>query len=90
MPVRRYLVPFAAGVAVGAVVHKYWPEIQEAAGPTLKRGFARGSDLLDRARTALWEQSEQFADLVAEIREEEAAAQRAAASPAPPPAEPPL
>jgi hypothetical protein len=83
MSIGRYVVPFAAGVAVGAVLHKYWPELQEAAGPQLKKGLARGSEPFDRAKTALWEQSEQFADLVAEIREEEAAAARGA-SPEPP------
>jgi hypothetical protein len=69
----RVLVPFAAGVAVGVVIHKYWPQIREAAGPIVRRGLRGGSGAMDRARTAFWEQSEKFSDLVAEIREEDAA-----------------
>ncbi len=67
----KYLLPFAAGVAVGVVLHKYWPQIKEAGGPRLEKGLRSGSGLMDRARTALWEQREKFSDLVAEIREEE-------------------
>jgi hypothetical protein len=77
---KKYVVPFAAGVAVGAALHKYWPELEEAGGPRLRRGLKLGSRLVERARTALWEQGEKLADLVAEIREEEEAAA--------PPAEP--
>jgi hypothetical protein len=69
----RYLVPFAAGVAVGVLVHKYWPQIRELAGPSVKKGLRGGSGFVDRARTAFWEQSEKFSDLIAEIREEESA-----------------
>jgi hypothetical protein len=72
--VSRIVVPFAAGVAVGVVLHKYWPQIREAAGP----GLARGSRLFDRVRTRFWEQGEKFADLVAEIREEEELARKGA------------
>jgi hypothetical protein len=80
--VSRYLVPFAAGVAVGVTVHKYWPQIKEAAGPSLEKGLAEGERLFERARTAFWEQSEKFSDLVAEIREEEEAAARSGPPPA--------
>jgi hypothetical protein len=83
VPVRRYLVPFAAGVAVGIAVHKYWPQIKQAGGPALEKGLSRGGRLLDRARASLWEQSEKFSDLVAEIREEEEAAAKGSAPPAP-------
>jgi len=69
--VTRILVPFAAGIAVGVVLHKYWPQIQEAIGPGARKGLARGSGILDRARTRFWEQSEKFSDLIAEIREED-------------------
>jgi hypothetical protein len=72
--VSRYVVPFVAGVAVGAAVHKYWPQIQKAAGPRVGRGLSRASGLMDRAR--FWEQSEKFSDLIAEIREEDEAAAR--------------
>jgi hypothetical protein len=84
MPVRRYLVPFAAGVAVGITAHKYWPQIQEAAGPSLQKGLAEGERLFERARTAFWEQSEKFSDLVAEIREEEEALGKSGPTPVPP------
>jgi hypothetical protein len=67
----RYLVPFAAGVAVGIVVHKYWPEIKQRGGPTLKRVVAEGTKAFEKGREQFWEQSERFSDLVAEIREEE-------------------
>jgi hypothetical protein len=50
-PIRNYLVPFAAGVAVGVVLHKYWPQIKEAAGPSFEKSLARGGRLLDRARS---------------------------------------
>lgn len=77
----RYAVPFAAGVAVGVALHKYWPQIKEAAGPTARKGLEQGSGLLDRAKTAFWEQSEKFADLVAEIREEDEAASKGTGGP---------
>ena len=67
----RYLLPFAAGVAVGVALHKYWPQIREAGGPRLQKGLRAGAGLAERARASLWEQGEKFADLVAEIREEE-------------------
>lgn len=82
--VSRYVVPFVAGVAVGVALHKYWPQIQEAAGPRFGRGLSRASGLVDRLRARFWEQSEKFSDLIAEIREEEEAAARRA--PEPPPA----
>lgn len=81
--VTRILVPFAVGVAVGIAIHKYWPQIREFGGPGLARGLKGGSGLFDRARTAFWEKSEQFADLVAEIREEESAGKPPPAPPAP-------
>lgn len=79
-PWTRYLVPFAAGIAVGALAHKYWPQIRELAGPSVKKGLRGGSGLVEKARTTLWEQSEKFSDLIAEIREEEAAAKPVAQS----------
>lgn len=82
--VRRYVVPFAAGVAVGVALHRYWPEIRRSAGPRLDRVLARGSGFVDRARTSFWEQSEKFSDLIAEIREEdEAATKRREPEPSP-------
>jgi hypothetical protein len=83
----RYLVPFAAGVAVGVLAHKYWPQIREAVGPAAKKGLRGGSGLVDRARTAFWEKSEKFSDLIAEIREEEEAKAKGP-TPPPPPTEP--
>lgn len=79
----RYFLPFAAGVAVGVLVHKYWPQIREIAGPSVKKGLKGGSGLVDRARSALWEQSEKFSDLIAEIRDEEAAGKPPQVEPAP-------
>lgn len=84
MSVRRFVVPFVAGVAVGVAVHKYWPQIQEAAGPRFGRNLSRASGLVDRIRTRFWEQSEKFSDLIAEIREEEEAAARQGPEPVPP------
>lgn len=84
MSVRRYLVPFAAGVAVGILVHKYWPHIKKATGPSLEEGLSQGKRLLGRARETLQEQSEKFSDLVAEIREEEEAAAKGEPTKAPP------
>ena len=80
----RYLLPFAAGVAVGVVLHKYWPEIREKAGPGARRVSADGRKILERGRAVFWEQREKFADLVAEIRDEEEGA--AKGEPPPPPA----
>ena len=82
MNLTKYLVPFAAGVAVGVLLHKYWPQIRDAGGPRLEKGMRTGSGLVDRARTAFWEQSEKFSDLIAEIREEEGA--KAPVEPPPP------
>ena len=83
--VTRLLVPFVVGVAVGVAIHKYWPQIRDAGGPRLEKGLRAGGGLVDRARTAFWEQSEKFSDLIAEIREEEAAR-----APAGPPGGPPV
>jgi hypothetical protein len=81
----RVLAPFAAGVAAGVLLHKYWPQIREAGGPQLEKAMREGSRLFDKGREQFWEKSEKFADLVAEIREEEEARAKA-----PPPApEPP-
>jgi len=85
-PWTRYLAPFAAGVAVGVVLHKYWPQIRELGGPGLEKAVKRGSDLVERGREQLWEKSEKFADLIAEIREEEQQ-KKAGPSPVPPPPE---
>lgn len=79
----KYLLPFAAGVAVGVALHKYWPQIKEAGGPRLEKGLKTGSGMLDRARASFWEQSEKFSDLIAEIREEDAAKVRPPEPPAP-------
>ena len=39
MPVlRRYVLPFAAGVAVGVAAHKYWPKIEPRARKALSAG----------------------------------------------------
>jgi hypothetical protein len=72
MAIGRYLLPFAAGFAAGALVQKNWPKIVEVGGPMARRALAGGSTLFERGRRALGEQSEKFSDLVAEIREEEA------------------
>ena len=80
MSIGRYLAPFALGVAAGVLLHKYWPQIQEAGGPTLKGVVRGGTSALEKGRAAFWEQSEKFSDLIAEIREEETSAK------APPPA----
>ena len=83
-PWTRYLAPFAVGIAVGVALHKYWPKIKEVGGPTVKKLVREGSTLVEKGREQLWEQSEKFSDLVAEIREEEAAEKVPAT---PPPAE---
>jgi hypothetical protein len=70
-PVARYLAPFAVGVAVGVLLHKYWPQIREAGGPTAKKVVRETTTLFERARGRFWEQSEKFSDIIAEIREEE-------------------
>ena len=80
----RYLVPFAAGVAVGVAVHKYWPQISERAGPGARRVAADGKKMFQRGRAAFWEKSEQFSDLIAEIRDEEQAAAKVEPPPVPP------
>ncbi len=77
-PWTRVLVPFAAGVAAGVLLNKYWPQIKEIAGPGARKGLERGSAALDKAKSAFWEQSEKFSDLIAEIRDEEGAAAVAA------------
>lgn len=76
MAVTRVLVPFAVGVTVGVLVHKYRHELLELGGPSMEKRVRAGAGLLGRVRAKVWEQGEKFADLVAEIREEEAAAAR--------------
>lgn len=84
MGISRILVPFAVGVTVGVVVHKYRREILDLGGPRFERAVGRGTGVLGRVRTKLWEQGEKFSDLVAEIRAEEEAA-RTATPPQPAP-----
>jgi hypothetical protein len=71
MSAARFLAPFAVGLAAGAALHKYWPEIKEKGGPTFKKVVKDGSELFEKGRERFWEESEKFSDLVAEIREEE-------------------
>lgn len=89
MAIARYLIPFAAGVAVGATLHKYWPEITKASRPLLRSSLRGGSELLDKGREVVWGQTERLADIISEIREEDEAEARAAAQAAGgPPKEP--
>ena len=74
MSVARVLVPFSAGVAVGVLLHKYWPEIRLAGGPAFAASLNQGSEFVEKGRTAFWEKSERFADVIAEIRDDEATA----------------
>ncbi len=68
MAVTRVLVPFAVGVTVGVLVHKYRHQLLELAGSDVEKALRAG---LGRVKSKLREQGEKFSDLVAEIREEE-------------------
>ena len=78
MAVTRVLVPFAVGVTVGVLVHKYRHQLLELGGPDVEKRLRAG---FGRVKSKLWEQGEKFSDLVAEIREEEAAATRTSPEP---------
>jgi len=80
----RTFAPFAAGVAVGVALHKYWPRIEAAGGPQLKQAAQEGRRLFEKGRQRFWEKSEEFADLVAEIREEDEARAKSPPAPEPP------
>lgn len=73
MSLRQYLVPFAVGVAAGALVARNWEKIRETSRPLLRGAVRGGTNLLEKGREAYHEKSEKFSDLVAEIREEEEA-----------------
>lgn len=75
------VIPFALGVTVGVVVTKNWDRIRDTARPLLRGGLKTGSNLLTKGRELYHEKSEKFADLVAEIREEEDARAKAMAAP---------
>lgn len=68
----KYLIPFLLGVGVGVAVHKNWPKIQLLAGPIAHKALLAGTEMVEKGRESFWTQSEKFADLIAEIREEDA------------------
>jgi len=76
MTFRQFIIPFAAGVAVGFVVAKNWDQIREAVSPVARRIASRSKTAVEHGREKLWEGRERLEDLVAEIREQDA--QRAA------------
>ena len=80
MAIGRFLFPFFAGVAVGALLHKHWPEIKVAAQPLLRSSLRHGSNLLEKGRVAYHAKTERLVDLIEEIRETDAAAAAEAAS----------
>lgn len=77
----RIILPFSAGLAAGVMLHKYWPEISEAGRPLLRASLRSGVNALEKGRSAVWEQSERFSDVISEIREEEEATAKAGGRP---------
>jgi hypothetical protein len=69
---RQFILPFAAGVAVGFVVARNWDQIREVVAPVARRVVRRSRTVVERGREKLWEGRERLEDLVAEIREQEA------------------
>lgn len=64
---------FTLGFGMGAAAVKYWPEIEKRLGPLGKDALAKGLDAVDKAKDLFWEKSEKFADVIAEIKEEQEA-----------------
>jgi hypothetical protein len=83
MSIRQYIVPFALGVAAGALVARNWEKIRDTSRPLLRTALKGSTNLLEKGREAYHQQSEKFSDLIAEIREEEEAKAKGT-PPAPP------
>lgn len=62
---------FTLGFGLGAAASKWWPVIREKAGPLGKELLAKGMDVADKAKDVFWEKSEKFADVIAEIKEDQ-------------------
>ena len=62
---------FTLGFAIGASSQKWWPVLKEKLGPIGKDLLGKGLDAVDKAKDAFWEKSEKFADVIAEIKEEQ-------------------
>jgi hypothetical protein len=62
---------FTLGFGLGMTSSKWWPVIKEKAGPLGKELLAKGMDAADKAKDLFWEKSEKFADVIAEIKEDQ-------------------
>ncbi|MBI4403773.1 MAG: hypothetical protein HY537_06415 [Deltaproteobacteria bacterium] len=62
---------FALGFGLGMTAAKWWPVIREKAGPLGKELVAKGLDVWDKTKDTFWEKSEKFADVIAEIKDEQ-------------------
>lgn len=62
---------FTLGFGAGMTASKWWPVVREKLGPTGKDLMAKGLDAVDKAKDLFWEKSEKFADVIAEIKEEQ-------------------
>lgn len=75
---------FGLGFGLGAASVKYWPEIEKRLGPLGKEAMKKGLDMVDKAKDAFWEKSEKFADVIAEIKEDQEAESRTGEKPVKP------
>ena len=64
---------FALGFGIGATSSKWLPVLKEKAGPLGKDLMAKGMQAFDGAKDLFWEKSEKFADVIAEIKEDQEA-----------------
>ncbi len=62
---------FGLGFGLGAASAKYWPEIEKRLGPVGKDILKKGLETVDKAKDLFWEKSEKFADVIAELKEEQ-------------------
>ena len=76
---RLGLIGLGLGVAAGVTLIKLWPKISPALEPYIKTGIAKGLDVVDKGKELFWERSERFADVIAEIKEEQEAKTKAKA-----------
>lgn len=73
MPKGRFgiLGAFTIGFGFGAATSKWWPKVEEKLAPVGKALLAKGLIAVDKAKDAFWQKSEKFADVIAEIKEEQ-------------------
>lgn len=78
---KQYILPFTVGIGVGVLATRNWPAIEKVARPLLRGALRSGTNLFEKGREVYHAKGEKFADLIAEIREEEEAKAKAALQP---------